>query len=86
MKRSFEAESNVKACKFKIEKSDFVDSNFEKNVCQYFTNGIFSVNRNVLSSLANLISNVDSHIEDEQMKSDERHFGPMSGLKYFHSH
>ena len=71
-KRSFEAESTgVKPCKFAVK-------NFKK---QWDIFDI-TVNRNVLNSLASLISNVDSHIEDEDMKSDERHFGPMSGLKY----
>ena len=33
-----------------------------------------------MSSLVNLMTNKETHIEDEQMKADKDHFGPLAGL------
>ena len=42
----------------------------------------------VLASLVNLMTNTETHVEDEKMKADKDHFGPLAGLngKYVQVH
>ena len=50
------------------------------NIKKFQLEKFISVNDDVLSSLTNLMTNTETHIEDEQMKADKDHFGPLAGL------